>query len=1076
MMRSKITGIVVVLLFLIAGVTLYFTRYSPTARRATHLARGESHYQSGEYDKAKLEYLVVLRSDLANRTGIERLGNIWLLQGVPAQAMSFLFRLKQLVPDDLANRRKIAAALVELGDFATARKEAEELLQRAPNDEETWITLAGSTLTKEIDSTEKRLHAAGINRPGMRYALAVLALKKRDLAAAERYLGEVLAQDDRFYRAHMAMADLHLLRRNNELAGQSLKIGSALAPLRSRERLRYTEYRALAGEFGDAKEAVKDVTVNAPDYLPGWVLLAKIAFAQKEIPEAQKALEKVFSRDPANYDGRLLEAELQIAKPDLKAAIEGLERLTKAYPSATTAKFQLGRAYTLANRANDALGVLQQAIGVNPNYVEAQVLLAEINLRAGQPQAVVETLGALIERQPDLARAELLLADAYRMLRRYEQAAAIYRRHADAAPQNPLPWIFLGTVYREEGREKEAIGAFEKASERAPNHLGIVNHLVELDLRRRDFASAAARLSRLDERTAASAPAKVLTARIQGAQEHWTQAEESLLAAIGSDPDHDAAYQVLVALYYDRGRFVDAIKRLEEKLARNPDDIGSRLLLARIQDEQKDYERARAMYEEALKRRPESIVALNNLAYLYSERLGQLPRALELAQKANVLQPADPFVADTLGWVRYRSGDFDGALVLLRESANKLAERGEVPAEVNYHLGMTLLAMGQTDAAAGSLTKAAASARDFAGKAAIPLKQELLRYSPAQPGNLTVERLLALGTAEPGDPFLQLRVGEALEGAKRYPEAITAYERVLALNPKFATAAANLARMHLVANPAKALEYAKGARDLAPADPAIAANLGVTVSQMGDHAWAYSLLQQAVAQANPAPGVLFEFGRVAYRLGKSKEAKNAFERALASAQTRPIAESIRTHLRMLQIIDQRSVDAAALQEVAAAHEKDPNSLVSRVAEAVLMERKSDWVAAGGAYREILKKHPAFPIAQARLAAVQLQVGNWNEALELASAARKAMPEDPLAALVLGETSFRNKDYRRAADYFAEGARSEPLNARQLFMMGASYFGLQDRSRSESALKHAIKEGLPDAERSEAERMLKQLGG
>ena len=100
MTRSKIFRISVLILLLAGSVFLYSSRFSPSARRANHLARGDRLYQSGEYDKAKLEYLVVLRKDATNRISIERLGNIWLLQGVPAKAMSFLLRLSS--PSSLA--------------------------------------------------------------------------------------------------------------------------------------------------------------------------------------------------------------------------------------------------------------------------------------------------------------------------------------------------------------------------------------------------------------------------------------------------------------------------------------------------------------------------------------------------------------------------------------------------------------------------------------------------------------------------------------------------------------------------------------------------------------------------------------------------------------------------------------------------------------------------------------------------------------------------------------------------------------------------------------------------------------
>jgi len=63
------------------------------------------------------------------------------------------------------------------------------------------------------------------------------------------------------------------------------------------------------------------------------------------------------------------------------------------------------------------------------------------------------------------------------------------------------------------------------------------------------------------------------------------------------------------------------------------------------------------------------VPALNNLAYLYAERLNQLDKAYGLARKARALKPEDPASADTLGWILYKRADFEQALTLLKESA-----------------------------------------------------------------------------------------------------------------------------------------------------------------------------------------------------------------------------------------------------------------------------------------------------------------------------------------------------------------------------------------------------------------------
>ena len=59
---------------------------------------------------------------------------------------------------------------------------------------------------------------------------------------------------------------------------------------------------------------------------------------------------------------------------------------------------------------------------------------------------------------------------------------------------------------------------------------------------------------------------------------------------------------------------------------------------------------------------------------LYSENLGQLDKAYELAKKASEAAPNQPHFADTLGWIEFKRRNYANALRLLRDSAIKLPD------------------------------------------------------------------------------------------------------------------------------------------------------------------------------------------------------------------------------------------------------------------------------------------------------------------------------------------------------------------------------------------------------------------
>src|SRR5207302_5736961 len=87
-------------------------------------------------------------------------------------------------------------------------------------------------------------------------------------------------------------------------------------------------------------------------------------------------------------------------------------------------------------------------------------------------------------------------------------------------------------------------------------------------------------------------------------------------------------------------------------------------------------------------------------------------KALQLAQLAKEAAPEEPNVSDTLGWILYKRGVYQRALSLLRDSAAKLPDNPEI----QYHLGMASVKVGDRDAARKALTVAAMSSASFLGK------------------------------------------------------------------------------------------------------------------------------------------------------------------------------------------------------------------------------------------------------------------------------------------------------------------------------------------------------------------------
>jgi len=1066
------------MLFRIVTLTLaaaLIASCSKEAKKTRFLAEADSYFKAGNYDKAKVSYLNVVRLDPQNALAFERIGTMWLEDGSPLRAAAFLVKANELAPKNDQNRIRLTRCYLAIGRFADASKQALKVLEQTPDNEDAIIALTEAARSKEdIQAAEQHLEKYPKKDDiSFHLASANLFLSSGDLAAAEKALRPALTVNPNSSAAHMALGDLYLLKKDQKQAGEEFKKAAELAPVRSMERLKYAAFMSAAGDTAETRRISTEMTTQAPDYLPGWTLLAELAFKEGKYDEALSLLENVFSREPQYIDGHRLESEVLLAKGDTKKATEVLERLDQTYPDTPLIKYELARAYLKKNNMNQAKVVLDQAISINPNYAEAILLLADINLRSGHGEAVIEPMTRLLKRSPELRSAALLLAAAYGSLDRFDDAAVVTGEEAKLAPRDPQAQMALGLTLRQAKRNDEARQAFEKAAELAPDNLWPVDQLVELDLLEKHFDTAQQRIDRHFQKTPDSPAAHFFKGKILVAEEKWGPAETELQKTLQLDPNFGGAYDLLVQTYLVTNKLPQALSQLQTQLSKNPNDASALMTLALLHERTNEFAKARDAYEHLLSLKPDLVSALNNLACLYADRLNDLGKAYDLARKARDLQGNDPAIADTFGWILSKRGEYQQALAILQGSAAKLPDSPEV----QFHLGMTAYMMGQPDLARVALQKAASATNDFPGKEESKRHLALLKNDAAAAPELSVSQLEAMAKKQPNDVIAQTRLGEAYEKQGAADKAAAAFEQVLKLNPRLASATTKLAQLYAgpLQNKEKALAYAKKARELTPNDPQVTSILGKVAYQSGNLAWSYSLLQEAARQRENDPSILHDLAWAAYRLGKVNEARETMQKALATGSDFPEAADARTFLSLTALDENLKELVAAENEIQKELQASPEYLPALMAQAALDEQRGQIKPASEIYTSILRRSPDFAPAQKRLAKLYAQEPSTTAAAyDLATKARKALPDDGELAELLGRLSYEKKEYQRAIQLLEESARKTSLNANSLFYLGMSQLQTRQKAEARDVLNQALVGGLQEPLASEARHALADL--
>jgi tetratricopeptide (TPR) repeat protein len=296
-----------------------------------------------------------------------------------------------------------------------------------------------------------------------------------------------------------------------------------------------------------------------------------------------------------------------------------------------------------------------------------------------------------------------------------------------------------------------------------------------------------------------------------------------------------------------------------------------------INEQVKHFDAARDAYEKLLAVAPNSAMALNNLAILYSEHFGQLDKAYDLATKAKEAAN-DPHIADTLGWISFKREDYNGALRLLQDSAAKLPN---LP-EIQFHLGMAYYMLGEEEPARVALQNAVDAPADFPAKDQARRRLSLLAI-PAGTANAPVRTELENYLREsPNDPVALTRLAEVQQREGAVDQAVKTYEKVVADNPSYGPAARQLALLYgqLSTDSAKAYELVTKAHQAFPDDAVIAKTLGILSYRRGFYPQSVELLKEAAAKRKDDPEVLYYLGEVHRQLKQYTECKSELERAL----------------------------------------------------------------------------------------------------------------------------------------------------------------------------------------------------
>jgi tetratricopeptide (TPR) repeat protein len=145
--------------------------------------------------------------------------------------------------------------------------------------------------------------------------------------------------------------------------------------------------------------------------------------------------------------------------------------------------------------------------------------------------------------------------------------------------------------------------------------------------------------------------------------------------------DRDEYYFYRAFAYSHAGLEKNAIESYERYLRGgipNSAKAVTRFNMGLVYERLGDENEAIQQYKKAITFNPQLGPPHNNLAYLYANHSAKLQEAFVEVNRALALQPDEPRIKDTKGWVLYKMGRYEEARRLLEEAASQLPNEREV--------------------------------------------------------------------------------------------------------------------------------------------------------------------------------------------------------------------------------------------------------------------------------------------------------------------------------------------------------------------------------------------------------------
>lgn len=431
----------------------------------------------------------------------------------------------------------------------------------------------------------------------------------------------------------------------------------------------YTDCEAIVDEILDVDEGNHDVLF----------LKAKLVYLRGQKEESLAYLKRARDAAEPSFEVEHLIARVLEELGDDEGAIEAFRSALRLGPSRFRTHYQLGQLLQKTGRVEEAEESFRKCIEVEPRFTDASRALVTMLFeqgRADEAESLVESLGEG-ERSGEWRR---VLAEAYMDEGKPGEAIRVLESGGPVGELSLEAQLLLGDAYREAEDWAGAFDVFEGIYARGVQSDALARAIGEVALQGQDPETAhhyyreAIRLGPGEYRNYLA----LFFATLEGFSgagavviETSDEERRSLLegAADVADPD-DGDSQFTIGYAYQRLEdYEKAEKHFRRALELQPDNERALINLASVLEKMRRYEEAEPYLVRLYDLKPDDPTVCNFYGYLLALLSKDLDKAERLVKAALKQEPGNGYYLDSLGWVYYKRGEFERAVIELERAA-----------------------------------------------------------------------------------------------------------------------------------------------------------------------------------------------------------------------------------------------------------------------------------------------------------------------------------------------------------------------------------------------------------------------